>query len=135
MNKRRPTPIPAKKPSFYLIYDLQAIVKCCSRNKRTCFIHLKDRNVFTKHLSVLAKRGNTKFSTPIVLCKNTDISKITTKSGFILCTQKNSKIHWEVVYQLEVNLTLNPFHFLHSNDWLLVLSLPSNARPAPGCLQ
>jgi len=46
------------------------------------------------------------------------------------------KVHWDVVYQIEgLSFTLNPFHFLHSNDWLLVLSLPSSVRPAPGCLQ
>lgn len=133
---RSPNLVPAKKPSFYLIYDLEAIVECCSRNKRTCFIHLKDRNPFTKHPSVLARRKNTKFWTPIVLCKNTEILEITTKSGFLLRAHKDSKIYWEVVCQIEViSLTLNPFHFLHSNDWLLVLSLPSNVRPVPGCLQ
>lgn len=50
MNKNSPNVIPEKNPSFHLIYDLQAIVKCCSRNKRTCFIHLKDRKAFAKHL-------------------------------------------------------------------------------------
>lgn len=135
MNKRSPNLIPAKTPSFFLIYDLQAIVKCCSRNKRTYFIHLKDKNVSTKHPSLLARRRNTKFWTPIVLCKNRETSEIKTKSGFILCTHKYSKIYREVVYRIEViNLTLNLFHFLHSSDWLLVLSLPSNVRPVPGCL-
>lgn len=85
------------------------------KKQKNMFYSFKRQENFCK-ASALARR-NTKFWSVIVLCKNTDIPEIKTKSGFILCTHKYSKIYWEVVYQIEViSLTLNPFHFLHSND-------------------